>query len=87
MGCRPHEKSLRMIERRGFVYRIELKALENMGATPRQIEAFIDTDPLSIYLNEETGEYIILGTWEYRAETAQDLLEFLDVMHNSWDEE
>lgn len=69
------------------MYRIELKALENMGATPCQIEAFIDTDPLSIYLNEETGEYIILGAWEYRAESAQDLLEFLDVMHNSWDEE
>ena len=34
--------------------KIELRELEIMGATPRQIEAYNETDPLSIYLNEET---------------------------------
>ena len=67
--------------------RIELRELEYMGATPRQIEAYNETDPLSIYLNEETGEYSMKGIEERREMTAQDVLDMLDSLRDLWDEE
>lgn len=67
--------------------KIELRELEYMGATPRQIEAYNETDPLSIYLNEETGEYSMKGIEDRREMTAQDVLDMLDSLRDSWDEE
>lgn len=66
--------------------RIELRELEHMGATERQIDAYNETDPLSIYLNEETGEYSINGIEERGGMTAQDVLDMLDSLSDSWDE-
>lgn len=67
--------------------KIELRELEIMGATPRQIEAYNETDPLSIYLNEETEEYSMKGIDERGGMTAQDVLDMLDSLRDSWDEE
>lgn len=67
--------------------KIELRELESMGATERQIEAYNETDPLSIYLNEETGEYSMKGIEERSGMTAQDVLDMLDSLCDSWDEE
>ena len=66
--------------------KIELGELERMGATKRQIEAYNETDPLSIYLNEETGEYSMKGIEERGGMTTQDVLDILDSMRDSWDE-
>lgn len=66
--------------------KIELRELEIMGATPRQIEAYNETDPLSIYLNEETEEYSMKGIEERGGMTAQDVLDMLDGLRDSWDE-
>lgn len=66
--------------------RIELRELEYMGATERQIEAYNETDPLSIYLNEGTGEYSMKGIEERGGMTAQDVLDMLNSMRDSWDE-
>lgn len=67
--------------------KIELRELEIMGATPRQIEAYNETDPLSIYLNEETEEYSMKGIEERGGMTARDVLDMLDSLRDSWDEE
>ena len=67
--------------------KIELGELERMGATKRQIEAYNETDPLSIYLNEETGEYSMKGIEERGGMTAQDVLDMLDSLRDLWDEE
>lgn len=67
--------------------KIELRDLERMGATDRQIEAYNETDPLRIYLNEETGEYSMNGIEERVEMTAQDVLDMLDSLRDSWDEE
>ena len=67
--------------------KIELGELERMGATKRQVEAYNETDPLSIYLNEETGEYSMKGIEERGGMTAQDVLDILDSLRDSWDEE
>lgn len=63
--------------------KIELRELESMGATERQIEAYNETDPLSIYLNEETGEYSMNGIEERSGMTAQDVLDMLDSLCDS----
>ena len=58
-----------------------------MGATERQIEAYNESDPLNIYLNEMTGQYSMKGIIECRGMTAQDVLDELDSLRDSWDEE
>lgn len=58
--------------------KIEWGELERMGATERQIEAYNESDPLSIYLNEETGEYSMKGIEDRGEMTAQDVLDMLD---------
>lgn len=67
--------------------KIELRELECMGATERQIEAYNETEPLSIYLNEETGEYSMMGAIECRGMKAQDVLDTLGDLRDSWNEE
>ena len=67
--------------------KIELGELECMGATKRQCEAYNETDPLSIYLNEETGEYSMKGIEERGGMAAEDVLDILDSVRDSWDEE
>ena len=67
--------------------KIELGELERMGATERQTEAYNETDPLSIYLNEETWEYSMKGIEERGGMTTQDVLDILDSLRDSWDEE
>ena len=66
--------------------KIEWGELERMGATERQIEAYNESDPLNIYLNEMTGEYSMTGIIERRGMTAQDVLDELDSLRDSWDE-
>lgn len=66
--------------------KIELRELKRMGATERQIEAYNESDPLNIYLNEMTGEYSMKGIIERRGMTAQDVLDELDDLRDSWDE-
>lgn len=67
--------------------KIELGELERMGATKRQIEAYNESDPLSIYLNEETEEYSMKGIEERGGMTAQDVLDMLDSLRDLWGEE
>ena len=66
--------------------KIEWGELERMGATERQIEAYNESDPLNIYLNEMTGEYSMKGIIERRGMTARDVLDELDDLRDSWDE-
>ena len=65
--------------------KIERSELERMGATDRQIEAYSETDPLNIYI-DGTGKYSMDGVIEGSGMTAQEVLEALDGLRDSWDE-
>lgn len=67
--------------------KIESGQLESLGATPRQIEAYNETDPLTIYYDTESEKYSMVGAIECADMSAQDLLDFLGEMRDSWDDE
>ena len=67
--------------------KIEYRDLLAMGATKRQLEAYSNTEPLTIQQDEE-GTYSMTGAvFEASGMTAEEVLDTLEVFGASWDEE
>lgn len=66
--------------------KIEYRDLLALGATERQLEAYSNTDPLTI-TQDEDGFYQITGAVEATALTPEQVLEELEALRASWDEE
>lgn len=66
--------------------KLEYRDLLNLGATERQLEAYSNTDPLTITQGKD-GFYSISGALEATALTADQVLAVLDGLRDSWDEE
>ena len=58
--------------------KIEVRELEDMGATTRQIQTYTEADPLDIYF--DGAAYDVKGIVEARKCSAQDVLERLDAL-------
>ena len=58
--------------------KIEARELETIGATTRQIQTYLDADPLSIYF--DGSAYDVKGVVEARKCSAQDVLDLLDAL-------
>lgn len=66
--------------------KIEHRDLLAMGATERQLEAYSNTDPLTIK-QDVNGLYQIRGAVEACDLSAQEVLAVLEGLRESWDEE
>lgn len=58
--------------------KIEVRELEDMGATTRQIQTYSEADPLTIYFNGSA--YDVKGIVEAHKCSAQDVLDLLDAL-------
>ena len=58
--------------------KIEVRELESIGATTRQIQAYSESDPLDIYC--DGSAYDVKGIVEAHKCSAQDVLKLLDAL-------
>ena len=66
--------------------KIEYRQLLQMGATERRLEAYSNTDPLTIQQDEDET-YSMTGAIVASGMTAEQVLEALEGLRASWDEE
>ncbi len=66
--------------------KVEYRHLSQMGATERQLEAYSNTDPLTIQ-QDENELYSMTGVILASGLTAEQVLDALEGIRASWDEE
>lgn len=66
--------------------KVEYQELERIGADERQLEAYSNTDPLEIYYDTNKCLYSMTGAIEENNLTAQEVLDSLSNIYNSWND-